>query len=80
MLRQDRKTKLQIISRLWVHVNDLIYYIRGYRGKSLDQIKEEIDLTEIYCRPYADCDDDELYALDVVHAAQRKEAQCGYTD
>lgn len=55
-----QKTKLQIISRLWSHIYDLLLYIKGSRSKTVDQIQHEIDLTERYCRPYADCDDDEF--------------------
>lgn len=55
------KTKLQIIARLWNHVNDLLAIIKGNQVKPLEQVEQEIDLTEYYCRPYADCDDDELY-------------------
>lgn len=56
-------TKLQIISRLWGHITDLLLLAHGQQGKSLQEIEQEIDLTEIDCRPYADCDDDELAEL-----------------
>ena len=67
----DRKTKLQIISRLWSHIYDLLGYAKGNHEKTIDEIQQEIDLTEYYCRPYADCDDDELYAADVARAARK---------
>ncbi|MCC8157291.1 MAG: hypothetical protein LIO54_08450 [Oscillospiraceae bacterium] len=63
-------TKLQIISRLWSHVNDLQLYIRGHTEKTMDEINGEIDITEYACRKYADADDDELYALDVMRTAR----------
>lgn len=50
-------TKLRIISRLWGHITDLRMLIRGQGNKTLAQIEEELDLTEYYCRPYADADD-----------------------
>ena len=31
--------------------------IRGQGNKTLAQIEEELDLTEYYCRSYADADD-----------------------
>ena len=45
-------TKLQIISKLWSAIYDLIFLIKGTPTKSL----KEIDA----CRRYADCDDDEI--------------------
>lgn len=56
-------TKLQIISRLWGHIADLLLLAHGQNGKSLQDIEEELDATEAACRPYADCDDDELADL-----------------
>lgn len=50
-------TKLRIISRLWSHITDLRLYIRGQSSKTLEQIEDELDITEYYCRPYADVDD-----------------------
>lgn len=50
-------SKLKIIARLWSHITDLRLYIAGNRKKSLEQIEKELDLTEMYCRPYADTDD-----------------------
>lgn len=50
-------TKLKIISRLWSHIADLILLARGQGNKTLSQIEDELDLTECYCRPYADMDD-----------------------
>lgn len=55
-----KMTKLQIIARLWSHITDLRILIRGQGSKTLEQIEEELDLTEYYCRPYADMDDDEI--------------------
>ena len=50
-------TKLKIISRLWSHITDLRLLIRGYGNKTLEDIEKEIEVTEHYCRPYADADD-----------------------
>lgn len=65
------KTKLQIINRLWGHIYDLLLYIEGNEGKTIDQIQQEIDLTEYYCRPYAGCDDDELHDLELLQTVRR---------
>ena len=64
-------TKLQIISRLWSHISDLQLYIRGHTEKTMAEIETELDVTEYACRKYADVDDDELYALDVLHTAKK---------
>lgn len=50
-------TKLKIISRLWSHITDLRLYIGGNRKKSMEQIERELNITEMYCRPYVDTDD-----------------------
>lgn len=50
-------TKIEIISRLWSHITDLMLYIKGTGSKTLEQIETEMDVTEFYCRPYADADD-----------------------
>lgn len=50
-------TKLKLISRLWSHITDLRLLISGQGKKTLAQIEDELDLTEYYCRPYADVDD-----------------------
>ncbi len=50
-------TKLKIIARLWSHVYDLILLAKGQGSKTLKQIETELDVTEFYCRPYADQDD-----------------------
>ena len=50
-------TKRRIISRLWSHIADLRLYIRGQSSKTLEQIEDELDITEYYCRTYADVDD-----------------------
>lgn len=54
-------TKLKIISRLWSHVTDLRLLLRGDGAKTLEQIEEELDVTELHCRRYADTDDVEEY-------------------
>lgn len=52
-------TKLKIISRLWSHITDLRMVIDGHGTKTLEEIESELDVTEYYCRPYADIDDTE---------------------
>ena len=47
-------TKLQIISRLWVHVSDLLLIAVGQGVKTLEDVQRELDITEYACRPYAD--------------------------
>ena len=54
-------TKLQIISRLWSHITDLRLILRGTSSKTLEEIENEIDITENLCRPYADADDEEAF-------------------
>lgn len=53
-------TKLQIISKLWSIIFDLILIIKGESDKSLEDIEKDIDIAEYNCRRYADTDDDEL--------------------
>lgn len=50
-------TKMKIIARLWPHITDLRMLIQGNSRKTFEQIEAEIDVTEYYCRPYADADD-----------------------
>ncbi len=47
-------TKLQIISRLWSAVYDLIFLIKGTPTKSLEEIEADLDVIEYACRKYAD--------------------------
>ena len=53
-------TKLQIISKLWSAIYDLIFLIKGTPTKSLEEIEADLDVIEYACRRYADCDDDEI--------------------
>lgn len=53
-------TKLQIISKLWSIIFDLILIIKGENDKSLEDIEKDIDIAEYNCRRYADTEDDEL--------------------
>lgn len=50
-------SKLRIISRLWSHITDLRLLIKGEGNKTLEQIEEEMDITEYHCRKYTDVDD-----------------------
>ena len=58
---RNMTTKLQIISRLWSHITDLRLILRGTSSKTLDEIENEIEITENLCRPYADADDEEAF-------------------
>lgn len=53
-------TKLQIISKLWSIIFDLVLLANGQSNKTLQEIEKDIDLVEFNCRKYADVDDDEL--------------------
>ena len=52
-------TKLQIISKLWSSVYDLLFLVKGTPVKSLEEIERDLDLIEFHCRRFAD-DDVEL--------------------
>lgn len=58
---RNMTTKLQIISRLWSHITDFRLILRGTSSKTLEEIENEIDITENLCRPYADADDEEVF-------------------
>lgn len=58
---RNMATKLQIISRLWSHITDLRLILNGTSSKTLEEVENEIDITENLCRPYADADDEELF-------------------
>lgn len=51
-------TKLQIISKLWSAIYDLIFLIKGTPTKTLEQIESDLDVIEYACRKYVDCDDE----------------------
>lgn len=53
-------TKLQIISKLWSAIHDLVFLVKGTPTKSLEEIEADLDIVEYACRKYADCDDDEI--------------------
>lgn len=58
---RNMTTKLQIISRLWSHITDLRLMLKGTSNKTLEEIENEIDITESLCRPYTDADDEEVF-------------------
>lgn len=58
---RNMATKLQIISRLWSHIADLRLILNGTSSKTIEEVEDEIDITEILCRPYADTDDEEVF-------------------
>lgn len=45
-------TKLQIISKLWSIIFDLLLVTKGESDKSLEQIEKDVDLVEYHCRRY----------------------------
>ena len=65
-------TKLKIISRVWSSIYDLLVReketedqlkktgINVKHQKTLEKIQNDLDLTEIACRSYADTDDEEI--------------------
>lgn len=54
-------TKLQIISRQWSSIYDLLLYIQDKeKAKPLEDIQQDLDIIEYSCRKYADVDDEEI--------------------
>lgn len=53
-------TKLQIISRLWASIYDLLMLIKGTGKKPLEDIERNLDSLEMHCRKYEDEDDFEF--------------------
>ena len=51
-------TKLQIISKLWSAIYDLVFLVKGTPTKSLEEIEADLDIVEYVCRKYVDCDDE----------------------
>ena len=47
-------TKLQIISKLWSIIYDLLLLIKGSQVKTLEEIENEMDIVEYHCRKYVD--------------------------
>lgn len=47
-------TKLQIISKLWSIIYDLLLLIKGGQSKTMEEIEEEMDVVEYHCRKYVD--------------------------
>ena len=58
--KRKRMTKLQIISKLWSAIYDLVFLVNGTPTKSLEEIETDLGIVEYACRKYADCDDDEI--------------------
>ena len=60
-MRDDKQqmSLIRIVQRLWGHVYDLLFLIKGTGKKDLETIEMELDLTECYCRPYAQDDEGE---------------------
>ena len=53
-------TKLQIISRLWSSIYDLLLLTKGTGKEPLEDIERDLDVLEMHCRKYVDEDDFEL--------------------
>ena len=47
-------TKLQIISKLWSAIYDLVFLVKGTPTKSLEEIEADLDIVEYACRKYVD--------------------------
>lgn len=47
-------TKLQIISKLWSIIYDLLLLIKGSQSKTLEEIEQEMDIAEYHCRKYVE--------------------------
>ena len=45
-------TKLQIISKLWSIIYDLLLLIKGSQIKTLEEIEKDMDVVEYHCRKY----------------------------
>ena len=58
--KRKRMTKLQIISKLWSAIYDLVFLVKGTPTKSLEEIEADLGIVEYACRKYVDCDDDEI--------------------
>lgn len=58
--KKKKMTKLQIISKLWSAIYDLIFLVKRTPTKTLEEIEADLDIVEYACRKYADCDDDEI--------------------
>ena len=50
-------TKLQIISKLWSNIYDLLLLIKGSPSKTLEEIEQEMDVVEYHCRKYVEEDE-----------------------
>ena len=51
--KRKRMTKLQIISKLWSAIYDLVFLVKGTPTKSLEEIEADLDIVEYACRKYA---------------------------
>lgn len=50
-------TKLEIISKLWSSVYDLLLIVKGTPTKTIEQVEMDLDIVENECRKYVDADD-----------------------
>ena len=53
-------TKLQIISKQWSLIYDLLLFNKGESERTLEEIEQDMDMLEFQCRKYAGADDEEL--------------------
>lgn len=50
-------TRLQIISKLWSSIYDLLFLIKGTPGKSLEEIELDLNIIELACRRFDGIED-----------------------
>ena len=53
-------TKLQIISKQWSLIYDLLLLNKGASERTLDEIERDMDTLEFHCRKYVEADHEEL--------------------
>ena len=51
---------MQIISKQWSLIYDLLLLNKGESKKKLEDIEQDMDILEFECRKYAGADDEEL--------------------
>ena len=49
-------TKIQIISKLWSIIYDLLLLIKGNQSKTLEEIEGDMDIVEYHSRKYVEED------------------------
>ncbi len=54
-------TKLQVIALQWQIIYDLVFYAKGSKSMTFEQIQDKMDYAENQCRIWADVDDADCY-------------------